>query len=121
MFYPYPDWESNPDRYVYLGSEVNPHTGFKYDYWVVKTGEISEKLGWSCTARHGTEGPDYGSNPLCICWYDTNHFDKTKDYHYGMERCRQLGLYYLATGEKPLLKEENQSTAHRSIAIKGGN
>jgi hypothetical protein len=102
IFHPYADWENNPEGCIYLGSEANPHTRkYKYDYWLVKTGPDADD--WSPTARHGTDDPDYGSCPLCVAWYDYTRIDSTKDFIFGMERARQLGLYYLATKKKPII------------------
>ena len=103
MFYPYPDWENDPGRCIYLGSEMNPRTRFKYDYWLIRTGIDDHQ--WSPTARHGLEGPDYSSCPMSVCWYDYTHIDGTEDYLFGTARARQLGMYYLATGKKPLLED----------------
>jgi len=111
-FYPYPEWENDPDSCVYLGSEKNPRTGYKYDYWLIQTNELPAQgvAGrYSATYRFGLEDPDYGSMPLCICWYDDTHFgaDIGKDHLFGSYRVKQLALYYLATGKRPLIEQRD--------------
>lgn len=109
-FWPTADWYDEPDRYVFLGSEVNPHTKQKYDFYVVDTGwegSTHPGLDWSPTARFGPEPPDYASEPLCVSYYDRSHFPADsfkKDFVWGMERARLLGMYYLITKRRPLLE-----------------
>jgi hypothetical protein len=104
MFWSYQEWIKNPDKYLYLGSETNPFTKQRYDYWAVKTGDENSPEHWSATARHDIYDGGYGSAPMCVLWY--NHIDAgiepQKDFHYGNERARQLTLYYLATKKRPL-------------------
>lgn len=50
---------------VYFGSDVNPASGYKYDYWVVKT-----TLGWSLTYHFGPEDSEYGSGPV---WFSNQN------------------------------------------------
>ena len=99
MFFPYPKWESDPERCVYLGSERDPRTKRPYDYWAIKTNEMEAPLNWSYTYRFGSGDGDYGSGPLCIAWYD---FTGTAQKCFASARAQQLTLYYLATGLKPL-------------------
>lgn len=108
MFFPYSDWENDPDNCIYLGSEVNPRTRRKYDYWLIRTPSHTKDIEgeWSPTSRHGELDYEYGSCPLCICWYDFTHISAEGDFLFGMSRARQLGLYYLATNKKPLLEKE---------------
>ncbi len=103
--YPYPEWEHDEERYVYLGTERNPRSKMIYDYWLVKTSEADG--GWSPTARHGIGDGDYGSTPLCMAYYNDSHLNHLEDYIFGLYRARQLSLYYLATGEMPLREPEN--------------
>lgn len=105
MFYPYREWIDDPQM-IYLGSETNPRTRFQYDYWVYKPAEGQRGESISFLARHGIVDSDYGSTPLCVAWYDNTKHPDTGDYCFGMARVQQLGLYYLATGQRPLLRED---------------
>ena len=113
LYYPYKEWQDDPCM-IYLGSETNPRTKFKYDYWLYKPvhnhpngTSITSFEDISFLARHGVVDCDYGSSPICVAHYDTTAHSDAGDYSFGMARVQQLGLYYLATGRKPLL--ENQS------------
>lgn len=110
-FYPYPEWE-NSERFLFLGSERNPHTGMCYDYWLHEPD--GDPRYCSPTARNGLEPHEYGSGPLCTAYYDTSHFgeDAKKDYVWGMKRVQLLALYWLATGERPGLQDENYILAY---------
>lgn len=102
MFYEYKNWINDHD-FVYLGSEINPATKLKYDYWVY-IGKCNSDTSFLC--RHGIEPHEYGSGPICIAHYDTTHFkNRRDDYIFGIERAKILTLYYLATREKPLLQD----------------
>lgn len=52
------------------------------------------------------EDHEYSSAPLCVCYYNDTQDAAEKDFIFGMHRAKQLSMYWLATGEKPLL--ENQ-------------
>lgn len=101
MYYKYQGWIDDPVNCIYLGSEQNPRTRFKYDYWVIRT---HGRTGWSSTARHGMEPHEYGSQSLDLAWYDDSAFSHSEDFCFGIYRAKQLGVYWLATKEKPLLK-----------------
>lgn len=101
------EWDEDPERYIYLGSEKNPRTRKPYDYYLVHT-NTSGKISWdySPTCRHGVSPEEYGSGPLSVAHYDNTHIDHKVDLCYGIYRAQQLSMYYLATGEKPLLEYE---------------
>lgn len=109
MYYRYKPWIDDKERCVYLGSDINPNTGMKYDFWCIKTGSHAEKEhNYSYTCRHGMRPEDYGSGPITCGWYDRTHFgtDLRKDFIWGLDRAIMFTLYYLATGRKPLLDKE---------------
>ena len=112
-YFPYPDWE-NDDRFTYLGSEENPETGMKYDYWIADTsfpGANRKATEYSYICRHSLEEGEYGSGPLlaCVVSNGRSFIDMAKNYGkdflFGLYRSQLFSLYFLATGEKPTNKK----------------
>lgn len=104
------DWGDRPCN-IYLGSERNPRTGRWYDYWLLDSGDQRERVSYrySVAARHGDHPADYGSHRLSEASMDNTHIlagAADKDFIFGMTRAATLGLYYLATGEKPLVTHD---------------
>lgn len=100
------EWE-NDDRFTYLGSEVNPQTKSKHDYWL-HTDSGRKPFCYSPTDRHGERDYEYGSMPLTCQLKDARSFiasgtDLGKDHLFGLARSQFFALWFLATGEKPLL------------------
>ena len=100
-FFPYPEWENAPN-FTFIGSEINPHTKMKYDFWLYTD-------RW-CETVEEYNRPKFkysftGSGPISVSWYDCSHFvdDFKKDFIWGIYRSQLLCLYYLATGERPAL------------------
>ena len=115
-FFSYPDWENDPN-FTFIGSEINPHTKRKYDFWLY-TDKWCEtvhtynrpRFKYSFIERHGIGPGEYGSGPISVSWYDCSHFgdDFKKDFLWGIYRSQLLCLYYLAAGERPaLIKPED--------------
>lgn len=110
-FFPYPEWENDPN-FTFIGSEINPNTKRKYDFWLYtdkwrESNRVYNKarFKYSFIARHGIDPGEYGSGPISVSWYDCSHFgdDFKKDFVWGIYRSQLLCLYYLATGERPAL------------------